>query len=61
MRSFYIRYVLHPLIMFQVKHMPLFLDYCYLYLHELQHQVQKKLMQPDYIEQVRITLADKRK
>ena len=53
MRSFYIRFILHPLFMLQVKCVPLFLDYAYIYMGKLQHAVHGKLMQPDYIEQVR--------
>ena len=56
MRSFYIKYILHPLFMFQVKYVPLFLDYAYIYMGKLQHAVQGKLMTPDYIEQVRKAL-----
>jgi len=56
MRSFYIKYILHPLFMFQVRCVPLFLDYAYIYMNKLQHKVQGKLMQPDYIEQVRKAL-----
>ncbi len=56
MRSFYIKYVLHPLFMFMVRRVPLFLDYAYIYMGKLQHAVQGKLMQPDYIEQVRKAL-----
>jgi len=57
MRAFYIRYVLHPLFMLQVKCVPLFLDYAYIYMAKLQHAVHGKLMQPDYIEQVRKELS----
>ncbi len=56
MRAFYLRHVLHPLFMFQVRHLPMFLDYAYLYIQNLQHEVQGALMKPDYIEQVREAL-----
>lgn len=59
MRTFYIRHVLHPLFMFQVRHLPLFLDYAYLYMNNLQHAVHGKLLQPDYIEQAREALHDR--
>lgn len=66
MTHFYLRYILHPLFMFQVRHLPRFLDYAYIYLNELQHVVHGKLMQPDWIEKAREELAlippvDKRK
>ena len=57
MRSFYVRYILYPLFIFQVKHVPLFLDFAYLYIQNLQHEVQGALMKPDYIEQVREALS----
>ena len=53
MRAFYIKFILHPLFMLQVKCVPLFLDYAYIYMNKLQHAVHGKLMQTDYIEQVR--------
>lgn len=56
MRAFYIKYILHPFFMFCVRHVPLFLDYAHIYIGKLQHKVQGKLMQPDYIEQVRKAL-----
>jgi len=55
-RSFYIRRILHPLFMFQVRHLPLFFDFAYYYIMALQHQVHGKLLTPDYIEQVRASL-----
>jgi len=57
MRHFYIKFILHPLFMFQVRCVPLFLDYAYLYIQNLQHAVHGKLLTPDYIEQVRNELA----
>lgn len=57
MRAFYIRYILHPLFMFQVRFVPMFIDYAYLYIQNLQHAVQGELMKPDYIEQARAELA----
>lgn len=57
MRKFYIKYILHPLFMFQVRHVPLFLDFMYLYQKNLNHAVHGKLLQPDYIEQVREALG----
>lgn len=53
MRPFYVRWILYPLFMWQVRHMPLFLDFCYLYIQRLQHEAQGVLMKPDYIEQAR--------
>jgi len=55
-RSFYIRRILHPLFMFQVRRLPLFFDFAYYYIMALQHQVHGKLLTPDYIEQVRASL-----
>jgi hypothetical protein len=43
--------------MWQVRFLPLFLDFCYLYIQRLQHDAQGVLMQPDYIEQVREALG----
>lgn len=57
MRAFYLRHVLHPLFMFQVSHLPLFIDYAYVYIQNLQHAVQGELMKPDYIEQAREELS----
>lgn len=57
MRAFYIKHILHPLFMFQVRCVPMFLDYCYLYIQQLQHAVHGKLLTPDYIEQARDELA----
>lgn len=57
MRHFYIKFILHPLFMFMVKRVPLFLDYAYIYLQQLQHAVHGKLLQPDYIEQTREALS----
>jgi len=57
MRSFYIKFILYPLFMLQVKCVPLFLDYAYIYVQKLQHAVHGKLMTPDYIEQVRTELG----
>jgi len=57
-RSFYLKKILHPIFMFHVRHFPEFLDYCYIYLNELQHQVQGKLLQPDFIDQLRTTLKE---
>ena len=56
MRSFYIRRILHPLFMFQVRRLPLFFDFAYYYIMALQHRVHGKLLTPDYIEQVRASL-----
>ncbi len=52
-RRFYIRFILSPLFMLQVKFVPLFLDFAYLYIQQLQHAVHGKLLKPDYIEQAR--------
>ena len=59
MRAFYIKYILHPLFMVMVRCVPLFLDYAYIYVGKLQHAVHGKLLQPDYIEQVREALSEK--
>ena len=56
MRAFYIRFILAPLFMAQVKLVPMFIDFAYLYIQNLQHQVHGKLLTPDYIEQVRASL-----
>lgn len=56
MRQFYVRWILYPLILWQVKHMPLYLDFIYLYIQRLQHEAQGVLMKPDYIAQVRAAL-----
>jgi len=56
MRAFYIRYILAPLFMAQVKLVPLFVDFAYIYIQQLQHLVHGKLLTPDYIEQVRASL-----
>jgi len=56
MRHFYIKFILHPLFMLQVRFVPLFLDFAYYYIMALQHQVHGKLLTPDYIEQVRASL-----
>lgn len=56
MKSLYIRYILHPLFMFQVRFVPMFIDYAYLYIQNLQHAVHGKLLQPDFIEQAREAL-----
>lgn len=55
-KRFYIQYVLMPIFTFQVMHLPLFVDYCYQFVQDLQHAVHGKLLKPDYIEQVRTTL-----
>ena len=57
MRHFYIKFILHPLFMLQVRCVPMFLDFAYLYIQNLQHAVHGKLLTPDYIEQVRNELA----
>jgi len=57
MRAFYIRYILAPLFMAQVRHLPMFIDFAYLYIQNLQHLVHGKLLTPDYIEQARDELA----
>ena len=59
-RSFYIRRILHPLFMFQVRHLPLFFDFAYYYIMALQHQVHGAMMKPDWIEKARIELSQKR-
>ena len=56
MRHFYIKFILHPLFMLQVRFVPMFLDYAYIYIQQLQHAVHGKLLQPDYIEQARDAL-----
>ena len=56
MRAFYIRFILAPLFMAQVKLVPMFIDFAYLYIQNLQHQVHGKLLTPDYIEQAREAL-----
>ena len=53
MRHFYIKFILHPLFMLQVRFVPMFIDYAYIYIQQLQHAVHGKLLQPDYIEQAR--------
>ena len=45
--------------MLQVKCLPLFLDYAYIYMGKLQHAVHGKSLQRDYIEQVRKALKGK--
>ena len=57
MRHFYIKFILHPLFMLQVRFVPMFLDYAYIYIQQLQHAVHGKLLQPDYIEQAREALS----
>ena len=57
MTAFYVRYILHPLFMFQVRHLPLFAEYAYRWVMNLQHAVHGKLLTPDYIEQVREALS----
>jgi len=57
MRSFYIKYILHPLFMFCIRRVPLFLEYMYIYMDKLNHAVMGKLMKTDYIEQVRKELS----
>ena len=57
MTHFYLKYILHPLFMFQVRRVPLFLDYAYIYVGNLQHAVHGKLLKPDYIEQAREALS----
>lgn len=57
MRAFYIRFILAPLFMLQIKVVPMFIDYAYLYIQNLQHAVHGKLLQPDYIEQAREELS----
>ena len=59
MRKFYIRWVLYPYFMFGVRHMPRFVDFAYGYIKNLEHEVQKKLLDPDFIEQARIALRDR--
>ena len=59
-RSFYIRRILHPLFMFQVLRLPLFFDFAYYYIMQLQHQVHGAMMKPDWIEKAREALAQKR-
>lgn len=56
MRHLYLRYILAPLFMLQVRLVPLFVDYCYLYVMALQRLMHGKLLTPDYIEQVREAL-----
>ena len=57
MRHFYLRFILAPLFMWQVKHVPMFADYAYIWVMKLQHLVAGKLLQPDYIEQAREALS----
>ena len=57
MRSFYIKHVLHPLFMFQIRHLPLFFDFCYLYVMDIQRQVHGVMLKPDWIERAREQLA----
>lgn len=59
-RSFHIRRILHPLFMFQVRHLPLFFDFAYYYIMALQHRVHGAMMKPDWIEKARIELSQKR-
>ena len=42
--------------MLKVRCVPMFLDYAYIYIQQLQHAVHGKLLQPDYIEQAREAL-----
>lgn len=56
MRHIYIKFILHPLFMFQVRFVPMFIDFAYLYIQQLQHAVHGKLLTPDYIEQTREAL-----
>ncbi len=57
MRHFYIKFILHPLFMLQVRFVPMFIDFAYLYIQNLQHVVHGKLLTPDYIEQAREALS----
>jgi len=56
MRVFYLKHILHPFFMFCIRRVPLFLDFAVTYVGKLQHAVHGKLMQEDYIEQVRKAL-----
>lgn len=55
-RHFYLTKILHPIFMFQVRHFPKFVDYCDIYMKELNQQLQKKLLTPDFITQARDAL-----
>ena len=57
MRHFYIKFILHPLFMLQVRFVPMFIDFAYLYIQQLQNAVHGKLLTPDYIEQMREAIA----
>jgi len=43
--------------MLQVRFVPMFIDFAYLYIQNLQHVVHGKLLTPDYIEQAREALS----
>lgn len=61
MIKIYLRYILEPLFRFAWLHVPWFADYAVEFVKQVQHKVQDKLMQPDFIEQARIALAEKPK
>jgi hypothetical protein len=53
MTRFYLRHILKPLFEFAWQHVPWFADYCVEFVKQIQHEVQGRLMRPDYIEQLR--------
>ena len=59
MRAFYLNHILRPLFVFQVLHVPRFADYAYEWSMNLQRQVHGKLLQPDYIAQIRAAIGNK--
>jgi hypothetical protein len=50
---FYLRYVLEPLFRLAWEHVPWFADYCVEFVNQVQRAVHKRLMRPDYVEQLR--------
>lgn len=58
LRLFYIKHILQHLFVWQARHLPFFVDFAYIYLGELQKDMQKKLLQPDFIKQARSLLQE---
>ena len=58
MRAFYLKYILHPLFMFAVKHVPLFVDYCVEYVRQLNRRVHGKLLDGDFFDKAREAISN---
>ena len=60
MSKLYLR-ALDVLFRFMWKHVPLFADYAVEFVHQVERRIHGKLLQPDYIQQMRDALSDSEK